>query len=165
MNPIEYASLLGSPVFETLCTYDDAALDEFCAGELAPDVKEWKPEPVVDPDYSGGLGGGGWGDEIATSYETAACDIDRRSSLTADEFEREYVNKFKPVMIGAGAFEGDWPAADGWSREGLLEEYGDIKVSVGSIPYERDFRTTAADAVRSPTNPPLPSPSLFFDRV
>lgn len=34
------------------------------------------------------------------------CGIDRRTSLTAAEFESEYVNKFKPVVIGAGAFAG-----------------------------------------------------------
>ena len=52
-----------------------------------------------------------------------------------------------------------------------MEEYGDIEVSVGSIPYERDFRTTAADTQNLNLNhireeddaveiqPPLPLPS------
>jgi hypothetical protein len=156
LTALELAVLLGSPVVEVLCPEVAG-----CAGE-PPQPVPWRPEqPQLDPGFSTPSmssttdptesgSGAEWSLLTATEYETSACDIDRRVTLTAKEFEEEYVNQFKPVIIsGAGAFTEPGALQELqrlWSRENLLRRHQSIEVGVGSIPYERDFRTTSADA-------------------
>eukprot|EP01006_Ploeotia_vitrea_P062972 TRINITY_DN84722_c0_g1_i1.p1 TRINITY_DN84722_c0_g1~~TRINITY_DN84722_c0_g1_i1.p1 ORF type:complete len:654 (-),score=300.52 TRINITY_DN84722_c0_g1_i1:25-1791(-) len=56
------------------------------------------------------------------------CDIDRRdvSKLTIEQFEKEYVNRGRPVIL-RGLMDG-WVAWKRWTRDGLLRKFGDVVV-------------------------------------
>jgi len=56
------------------------------------------------------------------------CSIDRRSSLTQEEFYKEYVATGKPVLVPGMVDE--WPARTEWQRERMINKYGDVQVTV-----------------------------------
>lgn len=54
--------------------------------------------------------------------------IERRHRLTPEEFEQEYYNKKKPVII-TGILD-DWPASQKWNKEYLREQIGMFSLSL-----------------------------------
>jgi len=60
--------------------------------------------------------------------------IERRSGLTKKEFQEEYFNKNKPVILTD--FTGDWPAKEKWTFDYFRENHGHIMVPV----FDNDFR-------------------------
>eukprot|EP00947_MAST-08B_sp_MAST-8B-sp1_P000175 g175.t1 len=115
-----------------------------------------------DGDGNGGGGGGGHGlGDNESSRQSSAkprtldgltvaeivdedrCDIDRRTTLSVDEFLTEYVAKNKPVLIGgdeaARMFRG-WRALERWQRPSFMQEYGQVTLAAvrssdSVVPY------------------------------
>merc|ERR1712100_438772 len=94
--------------------------------------------------------------------------IDRRSSLSVEEFVREYDKKCRPVLITDLVQR--WPAQDTWSWEALVEKYGDQKFKTDEVvrgkkikmilrDYERYYRLHNDDDAIYLFDP------LFIDRV
>ena len=65
---------------------------------------------------------------VNMEYMEKECDenIDRRSGLSLDEFILEYELGSKPVIITDKM--DDWPASQKWTKEKLLEKYGNMRV-------------------------------------
>ena len=130
-----WASLLWSPVRETIC----AAAPSHCQPP-----RQYRAASLVDD-----LGGdeaahaeddGRWEVEASRrpELEHERCEIDRRLELSAEEFERDYVNAQQPVLIRYGA---PFVRPGSWSRHNLSIVYGDLQVLTGRLPYERKVRT------------------------
>ena len=60
--------------------------------------------------------------------------IERRSGLTKQEFQQEYFNKNKPVILTD--FTKDWPATQKWTFDYFRDNHGDLMVPV----FDNDFR-------------------------
>lgn len=91
---------------------------------------------------------GGWGGGCAAAAAAATaeigCDFDRRfvsvnggqdGGLTPVTFVSEYVAKMKPVILRTKDAKGllkDWEAWKIWSRKGMLERYGSVKVNISA---------------------------------
>lgn len=137
-------------------------------------------EPLVDSDFAAASWDhdGGWDlvspRDPALTIEPSACGIDRRTTLSASEFEQQYVNQQRPVMISSEAFEGVWPALDRWKRNIFAAVYGDIPMDVGKLPYERKVRVNMpaksmrlSEFIHKITNRQISderSPEYIFDR-
>jgi len=67
---------------------------------------------------------------VSTVPLTTACDIDRRSTLSEDEFISKYVAKGRPVLM-KGLID-RWPARVKWVRKYLLSTYGNETVRVSN---------------------------------
>ncbi len=65
--------------------------------------------------------------------------IERRSGLTPQEFEEEYIKKRKPVIFTDLAK--DWPATEKWTFDYFRDNYGDIEVPL----YDNEFRKGGKD--------------------
>eukprot|EP01052_Picozoa_sp_SAG31_P014222 SAG31_NODE_875_length_11316_cov_8.924044_11_plen_673_part_00 len=112
--------------------------------------------------------GGGWAEQQSVEAEALAsevhCTIDRRiaSELTISDFIAEYADKNKPVLItGPSAIPSSWPAWTKWTRQGLLDHYGNTTVqlrrsSVIATDAEfgsaeaYDYNITVADFLNGP---------------
>ncbi|KAL2651003.1 hypothetical protein R1flu_019131 [Riccia fluitans] len=57
--------------------------------------------------------------------------IERRTSLTLDEFIRDFEEPNKPVLIN-GALD-HWPALEKWDREYLLQHAGEVPFACGPV--------------------------------
>ena len=98
--------------------------------------------PELNASEEGGwfAGTGGWSTIRLPGHEGPAhCDIDQidASDVTGDSLFRLYVGRSTPVLV-RGLLK-DWPAAHRFSREVLLAERGDVRVSVSDIPYAEKF--------------------------
>ncbi|RKP10009.1 hypothetical protein THASP1DRAFT_7923, partial [Thamnocephalis sphaerospora] len=51
--------------------------------------------------------------------------VDRRHGLTVEAFLREYERPNRPVVLADGARH--WPAMQAWTRDALLDHYGDVR--------------------------------------
>jgi Cupin-like domain len=80
--------------------------------------------------------------------------IDRRSGLSAEDFEREYSNPLKPVIL-TDAID-HWPALGTWSPDYFRSRYGHLQVTV-----DGDSMTLASliDRIEAST-PENPAPYL-----
>lgn len=102
---------------------------DYVASEMRARSGVAAPEAVIT-DYDGAtLGGraaaGGW---ARPAFYVGPCDIDRRASLTPDEFISEYAARGKPVLL-KGPVD-DWDAFSQWTRDRFLADYGDELVGV-----------------------------------
>mmetsp|Transcript_84169 Transcript_84169/g.191892 ORF Transcript_84169/g.191892 Transcript_84169/m.191892 type:complete len:552 (+) Transcript_84169:55-1710(+) len=118
---------------------------------------------------------GGWSlSTAAASFDVSRCDIDvlQCEDLHGAEFNASFLAPMRPVLL-AGCARG-WPAQERWSREGLVERYGHVKVQVGPIAFPETYglpgrRSSLADVVAAAERaaahpPPAPEPPLFaFD--
>jgi hypothetical protein len=62
-------------------------------------------------------------------------EIDRRSGLTREDFEREYLKALKPVVFTD--LMDSWPAKSKWTVEYFKEKYGHLSVPVYSPNYSK----------------------------
>ena len=69
---------------------------------------------------------GGWG---STAGVPRLCEVDVRSSLTAEAFRADYVDGGRPVVFPLAA-----GAADAWTRAALVDRLGDRVVPVETSP-------------------------------
>ncbi|MEO1518889.1 MAG: cupin-like domain-containing protein [Bacteroidota bacterium] len=65
--------------------------------------------------------------------------IERRSNLSREEFQEEYVRKNRPVIFTD--LVKDWPATEKWTFDYFRETYGHIDVPL----YDNDFRKAGKD--------------------
>jgi len=61
------------------------------------------------------------------------CDFTVVSSLTREEFERDFLVANKPVLVRGGVQS--WPAVGKWSPGFLQQVYAGLPVRIGAIPY------------------------------
>lgn len=61
-------------------------------------------------------------------------EIERRSGLSREEFEEEYLKKNRPVIFTD--LVSNWPATEKWTFKWLKSNYGHLKVPL----YDNDFR-------------------------
>jgi len=118
---------------------------------------------------------GGWSlSTAAEKFDIGRCDVDvlNCEDLHAAEFNASFLAPMRPVLL-AGCARG-WPAQERWSREGIVERYGDVKVQVGPIAFPETYglpgrRASLADVVaaaeRTAAHPPPPpeAPHFAFD--
>jgi histone arginine demethylase JMJD6 len=69
---------------------------------------------------------------VTTAPKPEAAAIERRHQLPYADFEREYLQPNKPVIL-SGAIDG-WPALGKWSPEYFKHRYGTVEVNVGGRP-------------------------------
>jgi Cupin-like domain len=74
-----------------------------------------------------------------------APDIERRRGLTREEFDSEYREPGRPVILEGHA--ADWPSVRTWTFAGLAERCGDVPVVVDSYNSKAARKTTFADFV------------------
>jgi hypothetical protein len=75
----------------------------------------------------------------------AAPMLERRRDISAEEFEREYRAKDRPVVLEA--YVADWPAVCTWSFGHLAQRCGAVGVTVDSYTSARSRKVTLADFV------------------
>ncbi len=75
----------------------------------------------------------------------AAPDIERRSGLTREAFDKEYREQGRPVVLEG--YAADWPSVRTWTFDNLAERCGDVSVVVDSYNSKAARRTTFADFV------------------
>ncbi|MCC5921029.1 MAG: cupin-like domain-containing protein [Cyclobacteriaceae bacterium] len=59
--------------------------------------------------------------------------IERRSNLSAEEFQKEYLSKNKPVIIKD--LSSKWSAIEKWQPDFLIKNYGNLEVPIYSDNY------------------------------
>jgi Cupin-like domain len=69
--------------------------------------------------------------------------IERASNLSPRDFQEEFLNKNKPVVITDLAAQ--WPATEKWTFEWLKKNYGHLEVPV----YDNDFRKPGKDYLKA----------------
>eukprot|EP00755_Sulcionema_specki_P038852 Sspe_Gene.2813::Locus_937_Transcript_1_1_Confidence_1.000_Length_1816::g.2813::m.2813 len=80
---------------------------------------------------------GGWAESvIAKDYDAQLCDV-AVEGCDLSNFAESYLALNRPVLI-TGCLK-DWPAVERWSKQGLLEKYGDVTLSVGKIAYPETY--------------------------
>ena len=79
-----------------------------------------------------GADAGGWAGRAAAAVGRGdgRCDIDARASLTAAEFEAEYVRKGRPVLLPLSAVRPEDAPPLNWTRGALLAAHGDQPVEL-----------------------------------
>eukprot|EP00937_MAST-01D_sp_MAST-1D-sp2_P001221 g1221.t1 len=100
------------------------------AGAEADDLTDLEHQPA------GGGGSGG----------AAACNIDRRSSISKKEFERSYLHR-RPLIITAN--DRAWVRRGRWNREVLLRKLGNSNITFGSAAKIALFMGRGYDGSRS----------------
>ncbi len=147
----EWAALVWSPVLQTICQHspthcqptrpfkentESLTVDkDYRRGfdDFAPGADDWRVESTREPSL-----------ELSANNEQQRCGIDRRTALSPEEFEQQYVNQHRPVLIGAGAFARDFATHRLWGRHNLTMRYGNLDILVGTLPYERKVRTASS---------------------
>jgi hypothetical protein len=81
---------------------------------------------------------------LAEALESAP-DIERRRGLTREEFDAEYREPGRPVVLEG--YAADWPSVRTWSFAGLAERCGDVPVVVDSYNSAAARRATFAEFV------------------
>lgn len=81
---------------------------------------------------------------LAEALESAP-DIERRSGLTAKEFEWEYRRESRPVVLEG--YAADWPSVRTWSFDNLAERCGSAPVTVNGYNSKAARSTTFAEFV------------------
>lgn len=67
----------------------------------------------------------------------------RNSSITKEEFLRDYMTIGKPVIISG--LTSNWTAWETWTKPNLLKHYGNRIFSVGEIPYASIYGVKTKD--------------------
>ena len=75
--------------------------------------------------------------------------IERRTGLTRQEFEEEYLKKSKPVIFTDLA--DSWPATEKWTFKWLRDNYGHLEVPL----YDNDFRNPGKNYLAAKTHMPF----------
>ncbi|MFI9806632.1 cupin-like domain-containing protein [Streptomyces sp. NPDC052301] len=82
---------------------------------------------------------------LAEALESAPS-VERRSGLTAEEFESEYRHRMRPVVLEDHV--ADWPSVKTWSFDHLAERCGSVRVVVDSYNTKAAREATLAEFVR-----------------
>ncbi|MFG2223429.1 cupin-like domain-containing protein [Streptomyces sp. NPDC048644] len=75
----------------------------------------------------------------------SAPELERRSGLTREEFEREYRFRGRPVVLDG--YAADWPSVRHWTFQNLADRCADVPVVVDSYRSEAARRTTFGEFV------------------
>lgn len=80
---------------------------------------------------------------LDASSQAAYCDVDElwAHETSPEVLFREYLAAGRPVLI-RGLLH-DWPAAQAYRAEALAERFGEVPVTVSSIPYAKKFKAEA----------------------
>jgi hypothetical protein len=84
--------------------------------------------------------------------------LETRRGLSKEEFEQEYRNQLRPIVLEG--FVAEWPSVRTWSFEHLTERCGDVQVTVDSYNTKAARKVTFAEFVellraneQNPTSP------------
>src|SRR5262245_25018009 len=82
-----------------------------------------------------------WKDETGADANRADTQVDKRDSLSREEFLHEYVLKNRPVVLKDAARQ--WPALSKWTPAFFQERYGSKQVPV----FERKRSVTLKNTI------------------